>query len=150
MSDEALSVYCDLPMDVKVALVERPHGTVPAALVPKLNKLPSTFAAMTVWTSNPPSSSDAFTLHGELPDRLERIREHLDQWWSNLDTEVQGYLIENRKGELDGHYKGAVMCAGDGRPDGLIVLVVQDENTGRFRLPPIIDVYVELKARQET
>ncbi len=61
--------------------------------------------------------------------------------------EVQNYLIENRDGELDADYKAAVMDAGDGNLDGLIVAVVQDNNTEKFRLPPIVDVYVEMKAR---
>ena len=150
MSDNALSVYCDLPMDLKVALLEKPHGTVPAGLVPRLSKLPSTFAAMTTFFSNAslPDSDSAFTLHGDLPDKLEGIREHLDHWWSNLDADVQQYLIQNRNNELDGAYKAAVMSAGDGKPEGLIVAVVQDTNSGAFRLPPIIDVYVEMIGRK--
>jgi hypothetical protein len=147
MTNDALAVYHSLPMDVKVVLLKKPHGTVPAQLVPRLSELPGTTAAQTIWVSNPPSDT-GFTLHGELPDRLDSIRAHLGQWWSTLDPEVQNYLIENRDSELDGHYKGAVMCAGDGSPDGLIVAVVQDEKTGQFRLPPIVDVYVELKARE--
>ena len=113
----------------------------------RLSQLPDTYAAsQAIWLSNPPRDTE-FTLHGELPDKLETIRIHLDQWWSNLDPEVQAYLNENRDGELDGDYKGAVMRAGDGEADGLIVAVVQDNKTGRFRLPPIVDVYVEMHAR---
>ena len=144
MTHDALAVYSSLPMDLKVVLLRKPHGTVPAQLVPRLSQLPGTAAAQAIWLSNPPSDT-GFTLHGELPDKLDSIRAHLDQWWSNLDPEVQDYLIKNRDCELDGHYKGAIMCAGDGRPDGLIVAVVQDNKTGRFRLPPIVDVYVEMK-----
>ncbi|ADT97177.1 hypothetical protein [Mycolicibacterium gilvum] len=133
MSDEALSIYCDLPMDV----------------VPRMSELPSTFAAMTTFISNAalPDGDSAFTLHGDLPDRLEAIRERLDHWWSSLDTEAQQYLIQNRNNELDGTHKAAVMSAGDGRAEGLVVSVVQDTNTGAFRLPPVVDVYVEMVSR---
>lgn len=149
MSDEALAVYCDLPMNVQVTLLERPHGPVPGELVPKLSRIPSTYAAMTTFMANPshPDSDSAFTLHGELPDRLERIRERLDQWWSTLDTEVQDHLVANRHSDIDGHYKGAVMSAGDGTADGLIVAVVQDNQTEKFRLPAIVAAYVEMVSR---
>jgi hypothetical protein len=123
------------------------NGAVPAQLVPRLSELPGTTAAQTIWLSNPPSDT-GFTLHGELPDRLDSVRAHLNQWWSNLDPDVQNYLIENRDSELDSHYKGAVMAAGDGKPEGLIVAVVQDDKTGRCRLPTMVDVYVEMKARE--
>lgn len=150
MTDDVLAVYRSLPMDVKVTLLERPHGAVPKELVPRLSRLAGTgVAGPAVWLSNPPSrNSGGFTLHGELPDRREVIRELLDHWWSTLDSEVKDHLVGNRNGEVDGHYKGAVMCAGDGRPDGLIVAVVQDDKTGRFRLPALVDVYVEMRARK--
>jgi hypothetical protein len=147
MTADVLTVYYSLPMELKVALLKKPHGTVPAELVPRLSELPGTAAAQTIWLSNSPSDA-AFTLHGELPDRLDNIRVLLDLWWSNLDFKVQNHLIENRDSELDSHYKGAIMHAGDGKPDGLIVAVVQDQNTGRFRLPPPVGIYLELKARE--
>ncbi|SEH75038.1 hypothetical protein SAMN04489835_3630 [Mycolicibacterium rutilum] len=147
MTEDALSVYRSLTsMDVKVALMVSPHGPVPAQLVPKLSQLRGTAAVQSTWPSNR-QPNEPFTLQGELPDRLERIRQHLDQWWSKVGPEVQNYLIENRDGELDADYKAAVMDAGDGNLDGLIVAVVQDNNTEKFRLPPIVDVYVEMKAR---
>ncbi|GAY14187.1 hypothetical protein [Mycobacterium sp. shizuoka-1] len=152
MTDNVLDVYRSLPMDVKVTLLERPHGAVPKELVPRLSRLSGTsLAGPAIWLSNPPGSDPGgFTLHGELPDRLEVIRALLDHWWSTLDAEVRDHLVENRNGELDGQYKDAVMCVGDGKPGGLIVAVVQDNKTGRFRLPAIVDVYAEMKARETT
>jgi hypothetical protein len=148
MTNDALAVYYTFPMKLKVDLLDNPHGRVPADLIPRLSQVPGTSAvSQAVWLSNPPRDP-GFRLAGELPDQLEHARIHLDNWWETLDPEVRDHFIENRDSEIDGHFKGAVMCAGDGKPDGLIVAVVQDEKTGGFRLPPMVDVYVELKARQ--
>ncbi|STZ43559.1 Uncharacterised protein [Mycolicibacterium gilvum] len=39
------------------------------------------------------------------------------------------------------------MSAGDGTADGLIVAVVQDNHTEKFRLPAIVAAYVEMVSR---
>jgi hypothetical protein len=55
--------------------------------------------------------------------------------------------MEHRNSELIGeNYRAAIMRAGDDKPDGLIVAVVQDEKTKVFGLPPLIRAYVELKS----
>ena len=45
MTNDSLAVYYSLPMDLKVVLLNNPHGTVPAQLVPRLSELPGTTAA---------------------------------------------------------------------------------------------------------
>ena len=100
-----------------------------------------------MFTSNP-SSDTGFVLSDRFVKRLIDIRNHLDRWWETLDPEVRDYFIQHRDSEMDPHYKGAVMCAGDGKLDGLIVAVVDNPKNGEFVLPSPVRAYVELQAHQ--
>jgi hypothetical protein len=52
---------------------------------------------------------------------------------------------------LASKYAEMVTAAGDGPlrdPGALVVAIVRDGTTGRFRLPPIVQVFVEWKAQE--
>jgi len=87
-----------------------------------------------------------------LADILDHHRRQLDRWWQDLTPEKHAYLIKYRDGELDKDYADTVQAASTNPlndPNALVVIVARDlKNNGRFRLPPMVDVYVEMKARE--
>ena len=89
-----------------------------------------------MFTSNP-SSDTGFVLSDRFVKRLIDIRNHLDRWWETLDPEVRDYFIQHRDSEMDPHYKGAVMCAGDGKLDGLDVVARRRQPEERGIRTPI-------------
>jgi hypothetical protein len=146
MAEDALAVYRSLAsMDAKIALLANPYGPVPPQLIPRLEQLRGTYLVQASWPSNG-QPNEPFTLRGELPDRLEQVRQHLDRWWSGLDPDVKSHLIEHRNKELDERYEQTISAAED-NSIGLVVVLVHDNKTRGFRLPPLLDVYVEMKAR---
>jgi hypothetical protein len=145
-TSEDLSLFYKFPLDDQVALLGDPDGRLSPPLVRRLSHSAGSVRSHAIFTSNP-SSDTGFVLSDRFKETLTAVCSHLDQWWECLDPEVRDHFIRHRSSGIDGHYKGAVMCAGDGRPDGLIIGVVQDKKTGQFRLPPPIDAYVELQAR---
>jgi hypothetical protein len=88
----------------------------------------------------------------DLPASVADVFDQLDGWWEALTSEQQAYLIKYRAGELDEDYADTVQAASAdpaNDPNGLVVVVVRDlKNNNRFRLPPMVDVYVEMKARE--
>jgi hypothetical protein len=91
----------------------------------------------------------------DLPASVAGILDQLDLWWEDLTSEQQAYLIKYRAGELDGDYADTVQAASStdpaNGPNGLVVVVVRDlKNNNRFKLPPMVDVYVEMKARDSS
>lgn len=85
--------------------------------------------------------------------RLAAVEMQLHQWWSTLTAEQQAYIIEHRGGELEKSYGDVVRQASrdpvsDGTHSYLVVLV-SDDKTGRFRLPEMIRIYVEMKAVED-
>jgi hypothetical protein len=145
MADKALDVYFNLAMEDKVRLLKNPHGRLSPGLVQRLSRFPGTVAGEAVFTSNEPKGT-GFRLSPSLAGQLDHIEGYLDEWWTGLDPEDQDHLIEHRAEQLAAEYAPVVLAAGDGKPEGLIVAVVRDNKTGRFRLPPMIRVYVELQA----
>lgn len=141
---DAMDLYSKLPMDDKVRLLKNPHGRLSPGLMQRLNRLPVTVSGDAVFTSNEPTGT-GFRLSASLAERLDHIDSHLEEWWTNLDPEDQDHLIEHRVEELDAEYAELVLAAGDGKPEGLIVAIVRD-SAGRFRLPGMVAVFVEMKA----
>lgn len=122
-----------LTMDDQVALLNRPHD-LPDDLVQRLQR------------ARDVSVTDT------LADTLDYQRGQLDRWWEDRTPEQQAYLIEQRAGELDEDYADTVQAASAdpvNDPNALVVVVVRDlKNNNRFRLPPMVDVYVEMKTRE--
>lgn len=92
--------------------------------------------------------SDArLTLSPTLIEQLTDIRKRLNAWWKELDPDDRAYIIENRNGEFDGRYAVLIHDAGlASSVEGALAGVVSDGGTGRFRLPQMIRVYVEMEA----
>jgi hypothetical protein len=75
----------------------------------------------------------------------------LDRWWQRLDADERAELIEYRHDELSADLWRTVMNAEPLEPDQPpIIAVVSDARTGRFRLPPVLAEYTELKANSAT
>lgn len=75
----------------------------------------------------------------------------LDRWWQRLKADERAELIEHRHDELSANLWQTVMNAEPLEPDRPpMIAVVSDTRTGRFRLPPVLAEYVELKAISTT
>lgn len=141
--------FDQLTMDDCVALLANPGGALPVHLVEQFSRRPGWVSGMAYWVSNA-SGTSGFTLAGEPASALDDIREQLNDWWSRIESD-HDYIIENRAGELDGGYADIVQSAGDplNAPRAMGFVVVKDtKNNNRFRLPSMIRVYVEWKARE--
>jgi hypothetical protein len=138
-----------LTMDEQVHLLGRPHGQLPAGLVERLLNRPG--VVQTWWFAADPEGSKTVMLAPQAAIKLDGQRAQLDWWWSRLTVPERTYLIDNRDGELDAKYADIVHSAGEtplNEPPALRVVVVKDDD--RFRLPPTVRVYVEMKAREVT
>lgn len=102
------------------------------------------------WTSN--DGGSRWSLDSEAAQQLTSIRQQLDEWWQLLTVEQRDYIAAHRDGELDKQYGDVVRGASrDPEADGPyahLVVMVSDNKTGRFRLPQIIRLYVEMKAAE--
>lgn len=144
MPDEALDLYLNLPMADQVRLLKNPHGRLSPGLVQRLSRFPATVTGEAVFTSNEPRGT-GFRLTPSLAEKLDQIDGALEEWWADLEPEDRDHLIEHRAADLDADYAQLVLAAGDGQPGGLVVEIARD-SAGRFRLPAMVDVFVEAKA----
>lgn len=141
-----LSWFYNLHPDVQVALLGNPHAALTGDLAAHLAKSgPGVYQAY--WVSN--GAPGPWALVGDAAETLWAIRLQLDDWWSNLSEDGQRYITENRSGELDGAYYDIIHRASrdpvDDRPNAHLVVMVSDNKTGRFRLPEMIRIYVEMQ-----
>jgi len=128
-----------LDLDEQVSLLRDPEQALSFSLTEKLSR-------NVLVISEPAGLTLAPTLIGQLTG----IRGRLDVWWKRLDPDDQAYIIENRNGEFDvKEYAGLVHGAGlASSAEGSLAGVVSDGVTNQFRLPPMIRVYVEMKATE--
>lgn len=142
--------YYQLSPAEQVDVLSSPNGRLPADLVERFSKRPGWVSGTAFWVSNP-SSTASFTLAGEPARILEDYRAQLDYWWSCLSNDDKAFLIDHRNEELPGEYARKVMNASGAYRSGATLLAVaisQDTRTQRFRLPRIVRIYVEWKARE--
>ncbi|ORV90672.1 hypothetical protein AWC11_12070 [Mycobacterium interjectum] len=146
MTDDhnSLTWFHRLSMDDKVHLLRDPYGALPPRLVDQFLSRPGVVG--TYWMSQ--ISSTRWTLVPAEAARIADQRDQLEWWWSHIDDADQAYLVEHRSEELPKEYASVVTSAGStGSNPALVVVMVADNRTGRFRLPLMVDVFVELKAR---
>jgi hypothetical protein len=140
--------FHQLTMDERVHLLGRPHAQLPPGLAERLLNRPG---VQQWWFTANPEETTHLSLAPQAAKRLDDQRAQLDYWWSCLTAEDQTYLIGHRDGELDAEYANIVHSAGEtplNEPPALRVAVVKDVNNAyRFSLPPMVRVYVEMKAR---
>lgn len=143
-----LSWFCNhLPPEDQVSLLRNPDQVLPAGLAQRLMHKPGVFSAR--WLSN--DGPSGWELTRSAATTLGGIRSQLDHWWSGLSPERQAYIMENRRGELDGEYADDIRRASEDpveKPGAYLVVLVTDDKTGRFRLPQMIQVYVEMKTAE--
>lgn len=145
-----LSWFYQLAPAAQVALLRDPHGALSGELAVRL-AIPGPGVYQELQTQSDGGSA-SLRLSPSAAEHLAAIRLQLDEWWSHLPADQQAYVIENRRGELDGEYREIVLRAsrdpvGNG-PHAHLVVVVSDNKTGRFRLPQMIQVYVEMKTAE--
>jgi hypothetical protein len=89
-------------------------------------------------------------LHGpraDLPNGVTDVLDQLDRWWGRRSRQEREELMIRRRGdELDAEYQQMVTDANEGSP--AIVAIVADHPGGRFRLPTMLAVYLELKDQE--
>lgn len=102
---------------------------------------------MTHWLSN--DGGGSVELSATAAQTLLAVRAQLDHWWQSLDGDQVDYIVQNRDGELDGSYRSVVQAASldpvTHAPHGQLVVTVADNKTGRFRLPELIRIYVDVR-----
>jgi hypothetical protein len=126
-----MSWFYQLTMDERVHLLVHPHGSLPPGLAERLSDQPGVLGSEWGFAD---SEGDVF-LAGPLADKLKAWCEQLTSWWDIVTLPEQAYLIEKRDRELAAEYADVVRSAGEPVPNG------------PFRLPPMVRVYVEMKAR---
>lgn len=145
--DNSLAWFHRLSIDDKVLLLRDPHGKLPERLVVQLGRLGADGPGVLTNAYFPANGGPTgFHVSGSEASRLEAQREQLERWWDHLSGDDRSYLIEHRADELPAEYAALVRQAH--LEPVLIVAIVSDNRTGRFRLPPMIDVFVELQARE--
>jgi hypothetical protein len=142
--DKELGWFHRLSMDDKVRLLRNPDGALPPELVEQFLHNPGVYTSY--WVSE--GSPDRWALTPEASRKLNAQRDQLDWWWSRVEPADQAYLVAHRAEELSGEYADLVMNASStAEHAALVVVMVRDNRTGRFRLPHMMDVFVELQAR---
>jgi hypothetical protein len=132
-----------LSMDEKVTLLRDPYGTLPAGLIEHLLERPGVVGIYWATQDGP----TRWILTPEAAKELSAAGHQLEWWWDRLDDDAQAHLIAHRRDEIDGRYASLVSDASGTAPDpALVVVMVSDNRTGRFRLPQMVDVFVEMQA----
>jgi hypothetical protein len=138
-----LAWFRHLPMDDQVALLSDPAQPLSDVVENRLAKLPGIW-----WWQRVPDDPVKAMLTGAAINRVEEVKAQLDYWWSQIEADHE-YIIENRDGELDGAYADKVRAVNEtelGDPPPMRFIVVKDNNNhNRFRLPSMIRAYVELR-----
>jgi len=140
--DDMSWFHQQLTADEQVDLLRHPHKQLPAELAERLP------GVMEWWFADPEGTK---FLAPQASNKLDDYRAQLDYWWSCLSDADKQYFIAHRDDELPGEYAQTVMGAGGAHHTGapvLAIAIVQDTGTGGFRLPAMVRVYVELKARE--
>jgi hypothetical protein len=138
MSRSGLSWFYSLPLVDQVALLRDPKQPLPPCLVDRLSGQ-SGVIAKKWWVS----SNDHAPLKLAAASRLCAIRKQLDSWWDWLADHERGHLTRQRDGELDEIYAEWVQAATGNAIEVEIEWDSRKEN--RFRLPPMIRTYVEMR-----
>jgi len=133
-------------LEDQVSLLRDPHQVLPMPLAKRVMGNPGIFSARWVHGDEPTQ----WHLTTGAAEKLAEIRARLDQWWPGLSADDRAYIIENRNGEFDvDGYASLIHDAGLGSSvEGSLAGVVSDAKAKRFRLPQMIQVYVEMKATE--
>ena len=137
--NDVQAVFAQLSIEHRAALLANPHGALPTHIVERLMR---TGHVYTAYWPNGPDSPRAWRLWPSDADALEDERSRLDLWWQRRSEAERAALIEHRGGPIPGELRGAVM---DHVPGGV---VLGDDLTGPFTMPPMIAAYVEMVARR--
>ena len=134
-----------LSLDDQVGLMSHPHADLPTDLVQRLMARRVSVVG-TTWLSQ--QSQTRWMIQPSLADELDDRRLQLDQWWQRRSPEERAALIQHRAEEFGDDYRQLIMDANPDPREPAIVAIVADNRTGRFRLPPLLTVFLELKARE--
>jgi hypothetical protein len=141
MADVALAVYLELAMADKVRLLKNPHGRLSPGLIEALGRT----SGAALFTSDEPKGT-GFRLAATLAEQLDHIDGQFEEWWADLDPDDQDHLMTHCDQDLDATYATLVLAAG-GDDDGLVVAIDQN-SAGGFRLAGLVEVFVVKKASQ--
>lgn len=152
MSEDApvsvdLHWFCNhLRLEDQVSLLRNPYAPLPLALADQLIRTPGAFSGG--WLSSGSDPKDC-ELAPPAAARLEQIRLELNGWWSSeaLTPDQRAHIVENRRGWLHKDHADAIRKAD--RPGIYEVHLVPDNRQPElFRLPQMLQVYVEMKATE--
>jgi hypothetical protein len=137
------SWFTNLPLKDQTELLAHPSGELSQTLVDRLLVNPG--VGWWAWEDQPYRAM----LSQPATRKLRAVRHQLDHWWNHLSPEEQGYISEHRDTELESHYRHAISKASrdpatDGEDAYLVVLVSDEKNANRFRLPAMIRAYVAM------
>lgn len=140
-----LAWFYSLPPADRISLLRDPRQRLTGELAKRLFLRQEAF--MTQWWSNDGGAS--VELSATAAQSLLAVRAQLDEWWKNLDADQRAYIIGNRAGELEAGYHDVVQApAYDAinKVPHADMIVVSDDKTGRFAVPRLTRVYVDMKA----
>jgi hypothetical protein len=91
--------------------------------------------------------------HSEVSDSVFDVLDQLDRWWNRWEGSViREHLCDHRGEDLSADYGSIVIDANDDpprKPPPIVAVTrVHGDPAGRFRLPAVLAVYLELKAQE--
>lgn len=107
MSDDLGFSWSQLSVEARQALLENPHGVVPAEHVPDIVRNGGS-VHMAYWVASE-NAPEGFRLQGKQADVIAGWKTKLTQWWDGLTEDVREAVAEHRGRDLPMKYKDAVL-----------------------------------------
>lgn len=143
MSDKEIGfAWSDLSPTVRHALLEDPHGVIPAEYVPELvHSGGPVYASYWVASEEGPAG---FRLSPSKADLIALLKEKMDRWWTDLPEHVRNVVTARKGRKIPQEHKGAI------QNPNLVGGVLQTSAGGAeptyFALAPFACDYVEWAA----
>lgn len=139
-----------LALDERVAVMQSPHGRLPASVTERLVLGGDHSRVVGYQWLTASVASARWELSPETASLLDQVLAQLEHWWTNLTDEHRTFITEHRHGEFPASY-GEIVDAASASPFDWakrhIVISARNGPGGEFRLMPLVEAFVEMKAR---
>jgi hypothetical protein len=123
-----------------ITLLTDPGAELSPDLLIRLALIPGGLPGRAELVSDLSEVSETVRLRPGLAERLKDRRDELSRWWDDLAPDDRSYIMEHRDDALTSDYAELISAATD--------MSTIEMDGGGFRLPTIVRVFVEGKARE--